>query len=231
MQSKIIRPIRSFVRREGRMTDPQKLALERRWSDYGIALPNQGEKLDFAEIFGRSQKTVLEIGFGMGASLLEMAEQHPETNYLGIEVHRPGVGKLLSGIEALSLSNLRVICDDAVMVLKDHIDDQSLDGIQIYFPDPWPKKRHHKRRLIKPDFVKLCSEKIKLGAYIHCATDWENYAQQMMTVLSEQPLLVNQAGDDEYSPRPSWRPLTKFEARGQRLGHGIWDLIYTRVPS
>lgn len=222
------RTIRSFVRREGRMNEQQKLNMERRWQGVGIDLDVDSGVLDFALLFDADQQTVLEIGFGMGASLLQMAQENPQINYLGIEVHRPGVAKLLAGIEAQQLKNVRIICDDAVQVLKRQIKDASLAGVQIYFPDPWPKKRHHKRRLIQAEFIALICQKLKPQGFIHCATDWQEYAEQMLAVLSQEKQLYNPAGDDGYSPRPEHRPLTKFELRGQRLGHGVWDLLFIK---
>lgn len=210
------------------MNEQQKLNMARRWQGVGVDLEAHSEKLNFASLFAKDQATVLEIGFGMGASLLQMAQENPQTNYLGIEVHRPGVAKLLAGIEAQQLSNIRIICDDAVQVLKRHIEDASLDGVQIYFPDPWPKKRHHKRRLVQAEFIALICQKLKPEGFIHCATDWQEYAEQMLEVLSAEPSLTNPHGDTGYAPRPRWRPLTKFEVRGQLRGHGIWDLLFTR---
>ena len=172
----------------------------------------------------------MEIGFGMGQSLAAMAAAQPETNFLGVEVHRPGVGRLLHALAEQGLENTRVYCHDAVEVLERCIAPAGLDGVQVYFPDPWHKKRHHKRRLIQPPLVALLCERLAPGGYLHLATDWENYAEQMLEVLSAEPRLRNRAGPGEYSPRPSWRPETKFERRGHRLGHGVWDLVFERVP-
>lgn len=217
------RPIRSFVRREGRMTPGQKRALEVLWPKYGID-PGAGP-LDLDAQFGRSAPRYVEIGFGMGSSLLEMAAAHPENDYLGIEVHRPGVGTLLINVEKQDIDNLRVICADAVEVLKNTIPDHSLDGINLFFPDPWHKKKHHKRRILQPAFVSLIAEKLKPGGCFHMATDWEEYAQQMMEVMNQAPGFRNLAGDNQFSERGE-RPLTKYEQRGQRLGHGVWDLVF-----
>lgn len=220
------RRIRSFVMRPGRMTEAQRRALQEGLPRYG--LNREDGLLDARAAFGRTGPLVLEIGFGMGQSLLTMAAENPAANYLGVEVHRPGVGKLLHGVVEQGLDNIRVYCDDAVLVLEECIADASLDGVQVFFPDPWHKKRHHKRRLIQPDFVRLLCRKLKPGAFLHLATDWENYAEHMMEVLSAEPALVNRAGVGLYSARPATRPLTKFEQRGQRLGHGVWDLLFER---
>jgi len=235
------RPIRSFVRREGRLTRGQQRAMDTLWADFGVDTPGVetleperhalvAELLDLDALFGRdtSGDRVLEIGFGMGQSLAEMAALFPRNDYLGIEVHRPGVGTLLRLLEERDLHNVRVICDDAVQVLKHHLPDACLDRVQLYFPDPWHKKRHHKRRMVTPEFSALIARKLKPGGVFHLATDWENYAEQMMDVLSAAPAFRNMAGDGGYSPRPDWRPLTKFEQRGQRLGHGVWDLLFER---
>ncbi len=218
--------IRSFVMRPGRMTVGQRRALEAGLPRFGLEREAGPLAPDIA--FGRSAPLVLEIGFGMGQSLVEMAAADPDTNFLGIEVHRPGVGRLLHSVMEQELENVRVYCDDAVLVLEECIAPASLDGVQIFFPDPWHKKRHHKRRLIQPPFVRLLRERLKPGGFLHLATDWENYAEHMLEVLSAEPSLENRAGADEYSPRPEQRPLTKFEQRGQRLGHGVWDLLFER---
>lgn len=220
------RRIRSFVMRPGRITEAQRRGLEEGLPRYG--LEREAGLLDARAAFGKSGPLVLEIGFGMGQSLLTMAAENPAVNYLGVEVHRPGVGKLLHGVTEQQLDNIRVYCDDAVLVLEECIADASLDGVQVFFPDPWHKKRHHKRRLIQPEFVRLLCRKLKPGAFLHLATDWENYAEHMMDVLSAEPELVNRAGPGHYSERPATRPLTKFEQRGQRLGHGVWDLLFER---
>jgi len=220
------RPIRSFVRREGRITPSQQRALTRLWPRYGL---NAGEQpFDFAEIFGRRAPCILEIGFGDGVSLLQQAQAHPENHYLGIEVHRPGVGRLLHAMEGAGVENVRVVCEDAVSVLRRNIPDRSLDVVQLFFPDPWPKKRHHKRRIVQPDFAQLVRSKLRSGGHFHLATDWEEYAQQMMGVLESTPGYRNTAGRGNFLPRPDSRPLTKFELRGQRLGHSVRDLIFER---
>ncbi len=220
------RGVRSYVLRAGRMGTGQARALE----DYGprFLVPYAPAQLDLDATFGRAAPKVLEIGFGMGDSTATIAASQPETDYLGVEVHTPGVGALLKRIGEGSLANLRIIQHDAVEVLDHMIADQSLDGIHVFFPDPWPKKRHHKRRLIQPALVAKLAEKLKSGGYLHLATDWEDYASQMLEVLSGEATLANTAA--EYAPRPDYRPLTKFEKRGLRLGHGVWDLIFTRKP-
>jgi tRNA (guanine-N7-)-methyltransferase len=218
------RPIRSFVLRQGHFSDAQQRALAEGMARWGLAY--QPRRLDLDTAFGRSAPKVLEIGFGMGAATAEIAAARPEVDFLGIEVHGPGVGNLCKLIEARQLTNLRIIRHDAVEVLRDMIAPASLDGFHLYFPDPWPKKRHHKRRLVQPPFVADIVERLKPGAYIHMATDWEDYALQMLEVLSAEPRLQNTA--DGFAPRPTWRPLTKFEQRGLNLGHGVWDLMFVR---
>jgi tRNA (guanine-N7-)-methyltransferase len=224
---KPFRSIRSFVRREGRLTRGQQRALEELWPRYGV--DNDSASLDLATLFGRDNPKVLEIGFGNGKSLAQMATDFPDYDYLGIEVHRPGVGALLLLVEELDLSNVRVICDDAVEVIKHRIPDASLDRVQLFFPDPWHKKRHHKRRILQAEFAELIRQKLKPGGVFHLATDWEDYAQHMMAVMSAAPGYVNEAGEGRFAPRPESRPLTKFEQRGQRLGHGVWDLLFQRL--
>lgn len=223
-----LRPIRSFVRREGRMTPSQERAFNTLWQQYGLML-EQGV-LDLEKIFNRKAPCVLEIGFGMGQSLAQQAEQHSEKNYLGIEVHRPGVGALLAAIENNNLPNIRIFCVDAVEVLKQCLPDESLDLIQIFFPDPWPKRRHNKRRLIQPAFIELLHRKLKSSGKLHLATDWQDYAEQMLVVMSAAQGWKNVAGENNFSPRPEDRPLTKFEKRGEKLGHGVWDLIFEKFP-
>jgi tRNA (guanine-N7-)-methyltransferase len=219
------RTIRSFVLRAGRMGSGQEKAMAELGPQF--ILPWQGQLLDLASAFGRSAPTIVEIGFGMGQATALIAAQRPDDNFLGIEVHTPGVGALLKAIGEGALSNLRICQHDAVEVLRDGIAPDSLAGIHIYFPDPWHKKRHHKRRLIQTEFVRLLSERLQPGGYLHLATDWEAYAAQMLAVLSAEPALTNTARG--YAPRPDYRPLTKFEQRGLRLGHGVWDLIFTKT--
>ena len=208
------------------MTQGQSRALEACLPDYGIELTDG--VLDFEDLFGRHAPNIVEIGFGMGQSLVEQAERQPECNFLGIEVHLPGVGSLLNSMQARGLSNLRVSCDDAVEVMKQQISPGSVNGIQIFFPDPWHKKRHHKRRLIQPDFVKLLSSCLAPGGFLHLATDWQPYAEHMLEVLNAESSLVNTSETGDYVPRPEARPETKFEKRGHRLGHGVWDLFFIR---
>lgn len=220
------RRVRSFVRREGRLTSGQQRAIETLWAEFGI--DSVAGPLDLDSLFGRSAPRILEIGFGNGQSLVAMAQAYPDMDHLGIEVHRPGIGHLLIHAEALALTNLRVMYSDAVEVLKHQLPDTSLDRIQIFFPDPWPKKRHHKRRLIQPDFASLLARKLKPGASLYLTTDWEDYALHMLKVLEAADGLVNTAGSSRFAPRPNYRPTTKFERRGERLGHQTWNLIFER---
>ena len=218
-------PIRSYVLRAGRMGSGQVRALQELGPRY--VLPFQDSPPDWDAVFGRAAPRVLEIGFGMGAATAAIAAARPETDFIGVEVHEPGVGALLRLIGEQGLDNLRIVRHDAVAVLERMVAPQSLAGVHVYFPDPWHKKRHHKRRLIQPPFVALLASRLAPGGYLHCATDWEPYAQQMLEVLGAEPALRNTAPG--YAPRPPWRPLTKFEQRGLRLGHGVWDLVYSRA--
>ncbi|MGV0997749.1 MAG: tRNA (guanosine(46)-N7)-methyltransferase TrmB [Fluviibacter sp.] len=219
-----LRRIRSFVRREGRLTEGQASAISRGWPQWGVDYTPTIQ--DWDTLFGRKAPRYLEIGFGMGGATAEIARHHPQNDYLGIEVHRPGMGNLLKLIEQDALTNLRLMSHDAVDVVNQMIAADSLDGVLVFFPDPWHKARHHKRRLIQPEFVRMLVSRLKPGGTIHCATDWENYAEQMLEVLSADPQLENTAAD--YAERPAYRPLTKFEARGLKLGHGVWDLVFRR---
>ena len=219
------RHIRSYVLRQGRMSVAQTRAYETLLAHH--ALPYSPEPLDLNAAFGRVAPKTLEIGFGMGETTASIAQAHPQIDYLGIEVHSPGVGSLLKQIDELGLTNVRIVQHDAVEVVLHMIAPASLDAIHVFFPDPWPKKRHHKRRLIQPAFVALLASRLKAGGYIHLATDWHEYAEQMLEVLRGEPLLTNTAED--YAPRPDYRPLTKFEQRGLRLGHGVWDLVFRRA--
>ena len=218
------RGIRSFVLRAGRMGSGQVKAMETLGPLYVI--PHKSALLDYDQAFGRHAPTVLEIGFGMGDATAQIAAARPQDNFIGIEVHTPGVGALLQRIEERGLTNLRLLQHDAVEVLRDMIAPGSLAGIHVYFPDPWHKKKHNKRRLIQAAFVRDLSSRLAPGGYLHCATDWQPYAQQMLDVLGAEPTLANSAAG--YAPRPDWRPLTKFENRGIKLGHGVWDLVFTK---
>ena len=208
------------------MTAGQQKAYETLWPQFGLDTEQKLSTIDAP--FSRSAQVVLEIGFGMGDSLAQQAKAQSQYNYIGIEVHRPGVGHLLSLIAKLELENVRIYCADAVEVLKQCIPDSSLDTVQIFFPDPWPKKRHHKRRLVQPAMAYLITSKLKPGGTLHLATDWENYAEHMLEVLNAHPELSNTATDGLFVERPPSRPLTKFESRGRRLGHGVWDLVFRK---
>lgn len=217
--------IRSFVHRRGHITQGQRDALERLMGQWSI--PYGKRSLNIESAFGRTGPLILEIGFGMGETTEKIAQSRPEDLFLGVEVFNAGVGSLLNRIDHSSLTNVRIIQHDAVEVLRDMIAPDSLSGVHIYFPDPWPKKRHHKRRLIQPAFVSLLASRLAPGAYIHLATDWEHYAHQMLEVLSGEASLTNTA--DGFAPRPDYRPQTKFETRGLKLGHGVWDLIFQKA--
>jgi len=218
------RAIRSYVLRQGRMTDAQRDARDRLLSRFG--LPFTGQPLDFDSIFGRRAPRILEIGCGMGETTAEIAANHPDIDYLGIEVHGPGVGSLLRQIEAKQLTNVRVVQHDAVEVVTTMIPAGSLSGIHVFFPDPWPKKRHHKRRIVQMPFMRPLASRLARDGYLHLATDWEEYAQWMLEILAQVPELHNTA--DGYAPRPDYRPLTKFERRGLKLGHAVHDIVYRR---
>ncbi|MGL4994671.1 MAG: tRNA (guanosine(46)-N7)-methyltransferase TrmB [Deefgea sp.] len=222
-----LRKIRSFVLRQGHLSTGQARALEEFGPQFCIDYsPNV---LDLDAAFGRSAPRVLEIGFGMGTATAEIAAQRADTDFLGVEVHTPGVGSLLKLIGEQSLTNLRIVQHDAVEVLEHMLQPETLAGVHVFFPDPWHKTRHNKRRLIKPDFVKQLVSRIKPGGYLHLATDWEDYAVQMLAVLSAEPTLVNTVtGSEAYAERPDYRPLTKFENRGIKLGHGVWDLVFKK---
>lgn len=218
------RHIRSFVLRQGRVSPAQQRCVDTLMPRFGIEYSTQ--PLELTEAFGRIAPRILEIGFGMGDSTAAIAAAKPENDYLTLEVHTPGVGNLLKLIDEQRLSNIRIIQHDAVEVLRDMIADESLDGVHIYFPDPWHKARHNKRRLVQPPFVASLMPKLKTGGYIHFATDWQEYAEQALAVFTAEPQLENTA--DGYAPRPDYRPLTKFEQRGIKLGHGVWDLIFRK---
>lgn len=220
------RPIRSFVRREGRLTPGQQRALDELFPRYGLDLETDADAL--ARLIAESSPVTLEIGFGDGESLLQQAAQDPGRCFVGIEVHRPGVGHMLRRIDENGLENVRVICADAIVVLGRHCPDASLDTVQLFFPDPWPKKRHHKRRIVQPSFVELVARKLRPGGHFHLATDWQPYAEWMLETMEASETFHNACGKGQYAPRPEHRPITKFERRGGRLGHGVWDLVYTR---
>ena len=222
------REIRSFVLRQGRFTDAQQRAFDALWPRYG--LDYAGQPRDFDAAFGRSAPRVLEIGFGNGEALRFAAARDPDRDLVGIEVHAPGVGRLLNALDADGARNVRVYHHDAVEVLEHEVADGALDEVRIYFPDPWHKKRHNKRRLVQPAFAALLVRKLAPDGRLHLATDWRDYAEQMWDVLDATPGLRNRAGARGQVPRPAWRPQTHFETRGQRLGHGVWDLLYDRVP-
>lgn len=221
-----LRTVKSFVRRQGRVTPAQEKALEEDWPRFGLTVA-QG-LLDWTHAFGRQAPVVFEIGCGNGEMILHLAETYPHNNYVGVEVHRPGVGRIVNEAARLGLDNLRMFGEDAIDVLKHNVPDGSLDGLLLFFPDPWHKSRHHKRRIVQPEFAQTVYAKLKPGGYFHMATDWENYAEHMMDVMSVAEGFVNQAGERQFTPRPETRPVTKFERRGERLGHGVWDLIFIR---
>ncbi|MGY6519874.1 MAG: tRNA (guanosine(46)-N7)-methyltransferase TrmB [Lysobacteraceae bacterium] len=221
------RKVRSFVLREGRLTPAQKRAFDEHWTCYG--LDYQGRPRDLDTVFGRRAQRVVEIGFGNGEALRFAAGQQPHRDLIGIEVHRPGVGRLLNALAEDGRDHVRVYCHDAVEVLHNEIAPGALDEVRIYFPDPWHKKRHHKRRLVQPEFVALLVSRVRPGGLLHLATDWEAYAAHMFDVLEATPGLRNRLGPRQAAPRPDWRPSTHFEQRGVRLGHGVWDLLYDRV--
>ena len=222
-----ISKVKSYVKREGRLTKGQEKALEEHWPTMGIDYCDT--PISLSELFGREAPVVVEIGFGMGKSLVEMAAASPEKDFIGIEVHRPGVGACLGDAGELGLTNLRVMEHDAVEVLKNMLPQESLSRLQLFFPDPWHKKRHHKRRIVQAEFVELIRTKLAIGGYLHMATDWEPYAQHMAEVANANEGYTNTASEGDYVPRPDYRPITKFETRGQKLGHGVWDLIYKRT--
>jgi len=220
------RRIKSYVLRAGRVSNRQQQGLDLWLKNYELTM---GEKpWSFVSEFGRTADTVVEIGFGMGTSLLSMAKESPQLNYIGIEVHKAGVGSLVADLHDHQISNVRIVAHDAVEVFQTQLENNSLSGVQIFFPDPWHKKRHHKRRLIQPEFIQLLVKKIKQGGFIHCATDWQEYAEHILEVLSAESALSNQQLAGGYSPKPASRPDTKFEKRGERLGHGVWDLMFIK---
>lgn len=221
-----LREVKSFVRRHRRLTENQEKLFETLWPTVGLAAPT--EKFDFTAIFGRSSEKICEIGFGHGDTISVMAKNNPDKDYVGIEVHEPGVAELLQYITDHHLKNVRIISDDAVKIFENHIPDNTFSRIHIYFPDPWPKKKHHKRRLVSSDFVSVLTQKLAPGGFIHCATDWQHYAEQMMSVLSAADALKNAVGEHLYADNQALqlRANTKFERRGMKLGHGVWDLLF-----
>lgn len=217
-------PIRSFILRDQRLTPGQQRAMEELWPQFGVVY--DGKPLDVAALFGREAKLVVEIGFGNGASLAQMAEADPDSNFLGIEVHTPGVGHCLVEIRERGLKNLRIIQHDAVEVFQNCLAENSIDRLQLYFPDPWHKKRHHKRRIVQKPFIALASSRIATGGLWHMATDWQHYAEQMLEEMEATEFFENSVAANQYAEKPAWRPQTKFETRGEKLGHGVWDLLY-----
>jgi tRNA (guanine-N7-)-methyltransferase len=215
-----LRVVRSFVRRQGRMSPIQKYALDVLWKKYGLEIKNSPIEM--------GEKCILEIGFGMGQSLIQQAQQNPATDFIGIEVHRPGIGAVLVAIDEHDLKNIRLFCADAIEVLTHCIPNNSVDKVQLFFPDPWPKRRHHKRRLVQPTFVELIRQKLKPAGVFHLATDWQDYAQHMLTVLTIAPGFKNVFGEKQFAPHSIDRPATKFEQRGKNLGHGVWDLLFIK---
>ena len=223
------RTIRSFVLRAGRMTEAQDKAYQTLWDEYGLVCQHQ--RLDLRETFGRDAPVVLEIGFGMGDSLLSQALNEPHRDFVGVEVHKPGVGRLMNEAKKIGVTNLRILCEDAVDVLSDGLGPQSLEGVQIYFPDPWHKKRHHKRRLVQLQLINLIAHRVRLGGFCHLATDWAPYAEWMVEMFSQTAAWHNTSENGDFVPRPARRPITKFETRGERLGHEVFDLVYERKAS
>ncbi|WP_371372651.1 tRNA (guanosine(46)-N7)-methyltransferase TrmB [Thalassotalea aquiviva] len=226
-EGKYIRKVRSFVKREGRLTKGQARALDTLWDTMG--LNHSDGMLDIANLFGNDNPITLEIGFGMGKSLVEMAKNDPNRNFIGIEVHRPGVGACLALAEAEGVHNLKVYEHDAIEILDDCVPKGCIDTVQLFFPDPWHKAKHHKRRIVKPEFIESIRNILIPGGVFHMATDWENYAECMLEDMSQAPGFVNMSETNDYVPRPDSRPLTKFENRGQKLGHGVWDLQFQKV--
>lgn len=225
MSETIRRTIKSFILRQGRLTQGQQRALDEQWPIFGIDY--EAKPIDFAKLFGNHNPVILEIGFGNGESLLQMAAENPEQNFVGIEVHRPGVGHLLHLIHEQVVKNLRVMNYDAIDILQNQIAEHSLSRVQLYFPDPWHKTKHNKRRIVQASFLDMLAKLLKSDGQIHFATDWEHYARHMMATLEGHTQFSNNAAENEFSPKPDYRPTTKFERRGQRLGHGVWDLLFS----
>ena len=224
-EAKSHRKIQSFVKRSGRLSKAQYLGLNDLWSDFGVEI-NDKELINFDGVFEKQNDITLEVGFGNGDSLLEMAIKQPHQNFIGIEVYEAGVGRIINEASKQNVSNLKIIKDDAVEVIANNIADESISHFQLFFPDPWHKKRHHKRRIVQTSFLDLLSRKLKIDGTVHIATDWENYAEHIMETLEMHHHFKNLVGDHTYSERPKDRPLTKFENRGNRLGHGVWDLLF-----
>ncbi len=221
------RSIKSYVLRQGRLTGAQSRAIEELWPKYGIDLSDVNQ--DWQQQFQRTAPLIIEIGFGMGSSLIQQAQIEQDKNFLGIEVHRPGVGACLQEVNAKGLENIKVMNCDAIAVFEQMIVDQSVSRIQLYFPDPWHKKKHHKRRIVKKTFIDIVGEKLEQGGVFHMATDWQPYAESMLSVMQQENGFCNMAGTLNFVPRPDFRPVTKFEKRGLKLGHGVWDLIYKKL--
>jgi len=221
----IPRTIRSFIRRQGRITAAQQQALDQYSGKFCL---DPVITYDFKQVFGRNAPLCVEIGFGNGNSLAQIAAANPDKDYIGIEVHRPGVGHLIMQLEQQGIDNVRIYYHDAMEIMEHSIKDNSLDAVHLFFPDPWPKKKHHKRRIVRPDFVGLLSRKLKPGGYFHAATDWKNYAEAMLAQLSVNTDFCNTSETNDFCERPDYRPLTKFEQRGIRLGHGVWDLVFLK---
>lgn len=219
------RKIRSFVRRQGRITQAQLMALDNLWDQFVL---NPNKDCDFSQIFGRTAPLIMEIGFGNGECLATMAAANPDQNYIGIEVHRPGVGHLLWLLNQQQITNVRIYCHDAMEIMEHRIKDHSLSGVHLFFPDPWPKKKHHKRRIVQTSFAEWLVKKLQPQGYFHAATDWQHYAESMLQVLMNAKDLTNMNSDGGYIQRPKQRPMTKFELRGMRLGHEVWDLMFKR---
>lgn len=217
--------IRSFIRRQGRATAGQANAIETKWEKYCL---DPERTYNYSQVFDRDAPLIVEIGFGNGSSLADMAEKNPENNYLGIEVHRPGIGHLILLLEQKGISNVRIYHHDAIEILEQKIMDRSLAGVHLFFPDPWQKRKHHKRRIVRPEFIDLLNKKLMNGGYFHAATDWEHYAKSMLAILSASAKLINISSGDGFCERPKHRSLTKFEGRGLSLGHGVWDLIFKK---
>jgi len=226
-----LRQVRSFVLRGGRLTVAQQRALDEYWPAYGIEtdIESGTDPLDFQALFGNDHPVIVDVGFGNGDSTWQMARENPQENYLGIEVHPPGVGHLLLKLEEQGLRNVRIACADAAEFFGSRLGDSSLAGVRIYFPDPWPKKRHHKRRLVQPAFVALVANKLRAGGVLHLATDWTPYAEHMIEVLAATPSFTNLSAEGNYCPRPPWRPPTRYEKRGQKLGHAVHDLVFRKT--